>query len=149
MAERRLAGCSILILEDEYLIAMDVEQTCLDWGADGVTILRSLEQLGEDPFAEHRFDAAILDLRLGGQSTTGFARVLADRGVPFVFATGMSDATEITENFPDVPVIAKPYSGDELVMMLTNVIRAVAKTGGSSAPEMCGSDAGVPLDGRG
>jgi DNA-binding response OmpR family regulator len=148
LAERRLTGCSILILEDEYLIAMDVEQTCLDWGADGVTILRSLEQLGDDPFSEHRFDAAILDLRLGGESTTGFARVLADRGVPFVFATGMSDATEITENFPDVPVIAKPYSGDELVLVLTKVIHELALEAGSGVSDIRTCKSHLALDGR-
>lgn len=122
MTECRLDGRSILILEDEYLIAMDVEQSCLEWGASEVTILRSLDQLRALPLETLRFDAAIVDLRLGGESTTPFAHELASRRVPFVFATGLSDVGELAESFPDVPVIGKPYSGDELVRILSGVI---------------------------
>ncbi|WP_235679081.1 response regulator [Aquibium microcysteis] len=122
MPESRLDGRSILILEDEYLIAMDVEQSCLERGAREVTILRSLEQLRGRASEQDRFDAAILDLRLGGESTVHFARELVARGVPFVFATGMTDVGELTDSFPDVPVIGKPYSGDELVRILAGVI---------------------------
>lgn len=122
MAESRLDGRSILILEDEFLIAMDVEQSCLEWGASTVTILRSLEQLRRQPLDDQQFDAAIVDLRLGGESTIHFASELAKRGMPFVFATGMTDVGELAENFPDVPVVGKPYSGDELVRILAAVI---------------------------
>jgi DNA-binding response OmpR family regulator len=124
LAQSRLDGRSILILEDEYLIAMDVEQTCLDSGAREVTILRSLAELGDNPLDTLAFEAAILDLRLGGESTTQFARQLVERRVPFVFATGLTDAGELAEGFPDVPVIGKPYSGDELVRVLAGVIEA-------------------------
>ena len=123
LAESRLDGRSILILEDEFLIAMDVEQTCLEWGAGRVTILRSLEDVAAHSLDQPGFDAAILDLRLGGQTTTQFARELAERRIPFVFATGLTDFGELAEGFPDVPVIAKPYSGDELVRVLAGVIQ--------------------------
>lgn len=123
LAESRLDGRSILILEDEYLIAMDVEQTCLEWGAREVTILRSLHDLGEKPFEDWRFDAAILDLRLGGETTARFASQLMERRVPFVFATGLTNVGKIAEGFPDVPVVEKPYSGDELARVLAEVIQ--------------------------
>ncbi len=110
------------MLEDELLIAMDVEQTCLDHGADMVTIMRSLEDLGENPFGDHQFDCAILDLRLGGSSTICFAEQLRARLVPFVFATGLSDASEITRKFPDVAIASKPYSGEDLIGMLIAAI---------------------------
>ncbi len=124
MAERQLAGRSILILEDEFLIAMDVEQTCLDWGADKVTIVRALDQLGEDPFRQHEFDSAILDLRLGGSSTVDFAHRLHARGIPFVFATGMSEHNEIATGFPGVAIVSKPYSGEELLQSLIAAIES-------------------------
>ncbi|WP_245453453.1 response regulator [Aquibium carbonis] len=123
MAESRLDGRSILILEDEYLIAMDVEQTCLEWGAREVTILRSLDDLGERPFEDWQFDAAILDLRLGGETTAQFAGQLLERRIPFVFATGLTNVGEIADGFPDVPVVGKPYSGDELARVLSEVIQ--------------------------
>jgi len=126
LAERPLEGRSILILEDEFLIAMDIEQICLDWGAEQTTIIGSLAQLGGDPFVEHSFDAAILDLRLGGESTLGFAKALSDRGLPFVFATGMTDPVEIARSFPGVPIVSKPYSGDSLIRNLSEVMGRAA-----------------------
>jgi DNA-binding response OmpR family regulator len=123
LAHRHLEGRSILILEDEYLIAMDVEQSCLEWGAREVKILRNVADLGERPFAQPDFDAAILDLRLGGETTTSFAFELAQHGIPFVFATGLTDIDEIVAEFPGVPVIGKPYSGDELVRVLAEIIQ--------------------------
>ncbi|APH74800.1 hypothetical protein BSQ44_23725 [Aquibium oceanicum] len=101
---------------------MDVEQTCLDWGADKVTIIRALDQLGQDPFRQHEFDSAILDVRLGGNSTVEFARELHCRGIPFVFATGMSDQNDFATRFPGVAIVSKPYSGEELLKMLVAAI---------------------------
>jgi len=104
----------ILVLEDEFLIAMDVEQICLDHGAGEVVIARDLTELDGRPIAT-QFDAAIVDLMLGGASTIHFAAGLRDAGIPFVFASGYSDAREISTSFPGVRMVAKPYSGDDLV----------------------------------
>lgn len=106
-----LTGLRVLILEDEFLIAMDVEQLCRDSGAEDVAIMRNLDQVDESL----RFDVAIVDLMLAGVSTLDFARQIYDRGVPFVFASGYNDLEEIAERFPDVAVVSKPYAGDDLI----------------------------------
>ncbi len=109
----QLSGLRILVLEDEFLIAMDVEQLCRDHGADDVAIARSLGELEAiDPAP---FDAAIVDVMLGGASTLGFARELADRGVPFVFASGYTELKEMRDAFPSVEVVGKPYAGNDLI----------------------------------
>lgn len=131
MTEGRLTGRSILVLEDEYLIAMDVEQTCLEWGAEKVTIVRSVDALSDEHLADGAYDAAVLDLRLGGQSTVGVAERLEGIGIPFVFATGMSDIDELTQRFAKVPVVAKPYSCDDLVRIL--LVRMNQSLSGCSA----------------
>lgn len=109
-----LDGLRILVLEDEFLIAMDVEQLCRDYGAGDVVIARDLAEIDRKNVAS-RFDAAIVDLMLGGTSTLDFASGLLQSGVPFVFASGYSDANEIKTSFPDVRLITKPYSGDDLI----------------------------------
>nr|WP_258052235.1 response regulator [Mesorhizobium sp. INR15] len=109
-----LDGLRILVLEDEFLIAMDVEQLCRDHGAREVTIARDLTEMGERDIAT-RFDAAIVDLMLGGVSTLDFAAGLRNAGLPFVFASGYSDAEEIKASFPGIRLVAKPYSGEDLV----------------------------------
>ena len=108
-----LEGLRVLVLEDEFLIAMDVEQLCRDNGASEVTIAGELD--GIDLDGSPRFDVAIVDLMLGGVSTLGFARQLRERAIPFVFASGYSSNDDIAAEFPDVLLVPKPYSGADLI----------------------------------
>ena len=109
-----LDGLRILVLEDEFLIAMDVEQLCRDHGAGEVVVARDLAEIDGRKVAT-QFDAAIVDLMLGGISTLEFAAGLRETGVPFVFASGYSDPDEIKASFPGVRLVTKPYSGEDLV----------------------------------
>jgi CheY-like chemotaxis protein len=109
-----LSGLRVLVLEDEFLIAMDVEQLCRDHGAADVVIKRSIAEL-EPEAAVDEFDVAIIDLMLSGVSTLPFAERLRKRNRPFVFASGYVDAVEIADAFPGVPIVSKPYSGIDLV----------------------------------
>jgi DNA-binding response OmpR family regulator len=108
-----LEGLKVLVLEDEFLIAMDVEQLCRDNGAADVTIMRELGAI--DPGGAAAFDVAIVDLMLGGVSTLDFARGLRDSGVPFVFASGYSEVEALAAEFPASVLVPKPYSGADLV----------------------------------
>jgi DNA-binding response OmpR family regulator len=109
-----LDGLRILLLEDEPLIAMDVEQLCRDNGADEIICVRDLKDVEREVRAA-RFDAAIVDLMLSGASTLDFARDLHERGVPFVFASGYSEPEELASSFPGVALVEKPYAGADLV----------------------------------
>jgi DNA-binding response OmpR family regulator len=113
LASDALAGRRVLVLEDEFLIAMDIEQLCRDQGAEDVVILRSLDETAEA--VAQRFDVAVLDLMLDGESTIGFARELRERGVPFVIASGYADFDEVAAAVPGVTVVGKPYDGAELM----------------------------------
>lgn len=115
-----LSGLRILLLEDEYLIAMDVEMTCRENGAADVVVKRGMAELGDD-FAIDEFDVAIVDLMLSGTSTMPFARRLSDSGKPFIFASGYVQPAVARAEFPNVPVIGKPYSDSDLVDALAEV----------------------------
>ena len=115
MLDHPLTGKCVLVLEDEFLIALDVEQLCRDHGAANVVIIRSLEELGPDPFNAHGIQVAIVDVMLAGRSTVEFARNLLHRNIPFVFATGYSGGDGVFEGFSDVTVVGKPYVGAALM----------------------------------
>jgi CheY-like chemotaxis protein len=104
-----LEGLRILVLEDEFLIAMDVEQLCRDHGAADVIVARSLEETVTD------VDAAIVDMLLSGVSTLDFAEQLQEAGTPFVFASGYIDNGEVAKRFPGVTMVGKPYAGNDLI----------------------------------
>jgi len=118
-----LDGMRILVLEDELLIAMDVEQLCRDHGAHDIIIVRSLGELQTAP--EALPDAAIVDVMLGGESTLDFAKDLHARGIPFVFASGYTQSDEIFRDFPGVALVGKPYSGDDLMSAVAEACRRV------------------------
>ncbi len=125
MDKVRLDGMHVLVMEDEFLIAMDVEQLCREHGASDVTIVRHLDDMGADPFAGEPFHVAVLDLMLNGSSTTEFAGRLKDRGIPFVFATGYTDVDERFGFAADIEVVSKPYGGKDL---MTALGRAIARS---------------------
>lgn len=132
MHDISLGGMHVLVLEDEFLIALDVEQLCRDHGAAEVVIIRDFSELGPELLARHTFHAAVLDLMLGGHPTTTFASLLVERAIPFVFATGYTDGDGLLDDFTDVPVVGKPFAGRELIAALDAVIAAaVAESGGS------------------
>jgi DNA-binding response OmpR family regulator len=118
-----LSGLRILILEDESLIAMDVEQLCRDHGASDIIVKRDLSGLESDGVLDS-FDVAIIDLMLSGVSAVPFAQRLRDLNRPFLFTTGLADAA-VTSAFPGIQAIGKPYAGAELV-------RAIAAAAGRS-----------------
>jgi DNA-binding response OmpR family regulator len=124
-----LSGMRILILEDEFLIAMDVEQLCRDNGAADAVIARNLDEIDEEQ-ASKDFDAAILDVMLGGASTLPFAKKIHENGVPFIFASGYADVDEIFTAFPGVLVVGKPYSGTDLIEALAATAGRLPDSGG-------------------
>ena len=128
MPDKPLSDKTILIAEDEFLIATDLEQICLDAGAAGVIIVPDLGNLD----AAAAYDAAVLDLAIGGGSTAQFAAELMKQGRPFIFTTGASDLQSLAEDFPGVPVVGKPIAGPDLIDAIAHAIRqgGGASTGG-------------------
>lgn len=101
----------VLLVEDEPLIAMMLEDFLDALGyacagaVDGVAPALKLIEAGG-------VDCAILDVNLrGGEKSWPVATALAERNIPFVFATGGSDDT-IAEAFRSRPLLAKPFTID-------------------------------------
>jgi DNA-binding response OmpR family regulator len=107
-----LSGLRILVLEDEALIAFDVEQLCLDNGAREIVIAGNLHEAASIAAG---YDAAVIDVMLDGEPTLDFARELRARRVPFIFASGYDDLEGLLGQFPGVVLVSKPYAGDDLV----------------------------------
>ena len=109
-------GLSILLVEDEPLIAMDGEAIVLSLGAARVTTARSVTDALQ-AIDGHTFHAAILDLQLGTETSVPLAERLQDLGVPFGFLTGYS-GDAIPDPFKDRPVAAKPFTRNGLSKLL-------------------------------
>ena len=123
-----LENLRILVMEDEYLIAMDVEQMCQDHGAEKVVILRTLKELDDRTIVEHDISVAVVDVMLAGESTVEFAKTLVEGRIPFVFATGYAENEHLFEAFPGIRIVGKPYSGPTLITAIVGAVEDRAGT---------------------
>lgn len=120
MAEQpqSLAGRRILIVEDEYLIAMDLALELGDLGAEVVGPAGSVDEALELIEAEGaQLDSAVLDVNLRDERVYPVADALLARGVTFVFASGY-DATLMPAAYADVPRCGKPVDKSMIVRLL-------------------------------
>lgn len=98
----------VLIVEDEPIIGLALEEILEAIGCQtagiAVRVMQALDLLAEMPV-----DAAILDVNLHGEQSYPVADALADRGIPFIFATGYGDQ-EHPQRHKHAPTVTKPYS---------------------------------------
>ena len=112
---------TLLLLEDNMIIAMDGERFLEDLGAERVLTASSVAQAMAMLDGE-TVVCGLLDINLGMENSLPVAQRLQAEGVPFAFATGYGDAGEIAEQFPQVPVLTKPYDKDQLADILRQIL---------------------------
>lgn len=106
----------ILVVEDEFLIA---EQLTRDIAALGDSVIGPFPDIAGamGGLAGAGADAAILDVRLGGQTSFCIADRLRLRAVPFVFLTAHT-RHEVPDRFRRQPVHSKPSPTRDLLLQL-------------------------------
>ncbi len=109
MTERSLR---ILVVEDEMLVAMNIEDMLLDLGHEVAGLASRLEP-ALSLAREGSFDLAMLDVNLAGEASFPVADALRERGIPFLFATGYG-AQGIAEEYRSAPVLQKPFRARDL-----------------------------------
>lgn len=117
-----LDGKRILVVEDHALIALDLQATLEDDGAEVVGPFHSLAAAMRAASADPDFDAAILDVDLGDEDVFPLADRLAERGIPFVFHTGHSGIDRLHARYGGAPVIFKPARPGEVLRRLAGAI---------------------------
>ena len=121
MADRTSSRPKALLVEDEFLVALDVEEQLTDLGFD---VIGPLGRVAEAVYAARRESdvaIAILDVNLAGEMSWGVARALAERGIPFFFVSGYGAAlANVPQDLADARFLSKPVGSD----LLRNTIDA-------------------------
>lgn len=111
-----LAGRTILVVEDEYYIADDLRRTLNDAGATIVgpfaTVAKAHQALDEG-----KFDCAVIDLNLHGESGLPLADRLMQQGKSFAIATGYGEGA-VPHQYSEVPRIEKPFDPQALLQIV-------------------------------
>ncbi|RYI18350.1 MAG: response regulator, partial [Acetobacteraceae bacterium] len=116
----------ILVVEDEVLLAMELEAMLRRLGCKVVGPARNLAEAMRLATTEPALHAAILDVNLAGEMVFPVADLLATRSVPFLFATGYGSAESLQGHDRDaIAVLRKPYPQDALTRAL---LGALART---------------------
>jgi CheY-like chemotaxis protein len=106
----------ILIVEDEMIVALFIEDLLEELGHKPAGTASRLEDALERAGTPD-FDLAILDVHLQGEEVFPLADLLAERGVPFIFATGYGERG-IPERLRSAPTLQKPFRPEELAGMI-------------------------------
>lgn len=108
-----LAGCTVLVVEDNMLIALEAEDMFHALGAQTVELASTLPQASA-LIARHAFDFALLDINLGQTTTFDLAMRLSEANIPYIFASGYGEEVALQARLPSSVVLQKPYQKDHL-----------------------------------
>lgn len=116
-----LNGVRVFIVEDESLVAMQLEDILTDLGCDIVGMAMRLKRAQEMLTETLPLDVAILDVNIGGEKVYPVAETLRERGVRIVFATGYGRSGVMPE-WQSWPVLQKPYTEGQVAETLGEVL---------------------------
>lgn len=113
----------VILVEDESLVAMMMEDLLDEVGCDVVASFGALSPAMAwlDGRADLP-DGAVLDVNLNGETVFPLAAALAERGVPFIFATGYGAVGD--ERFVEAPLLHKPVDAGRLAPLVSLFGRA-------------------------
>lgn len=107
----------VLVVEDEPLIAMDLEDLLIGKGYKVVGPY-STADAALDSLSQAQPQAALLDIYLFSGTSFDIARELKRRGIRFAFMTGLVAPDLLPPDLADAPIILKPYKERELLTFI-------------------------------
>lgn len=109
-----LSGLRLLIVEDQPLIAMDIEEMLLALSAASVAIANSIKEGRGIVAADDTFDVAVLDYAVGDENSVSLAMDLLRQNVAVVFISGYDSRQDVSlpmpEELREVPFVDKPVA---------------------------------------
>jgi CheY-like chemotaxis protein len=123
VAEKPMSGLSILLVEDNLIIAMDGEHIFLQLGAKDVTLAPSAG-LALELLEKQHFDLAVLDVHLGEETSAPVAEKLQEKGTPLIFATGYGQAVTQAGGASGIGLLQKPYTIESVASALDQIMQA-------------------------
>jgi DNA-binding response OmpR family regulator len=108
-----MTGLRILVVEDDFLIALDIvgalEQAGITVVGPASTAADALQAIAREPL-----HGALLDIHLGGEPVAPIADALKARGVPFAFVSGYG-REQLPPNHRDAAMVRKPFTAKDLI----------------------------------
>ena len=107
-----IEGLKLLLVEDEFVLALGLADTLADLGAVVVGPVATVEDALALVERVPEIDAAVLDVNLGREVAYPVADALLARGIPFFLATA-NERAALPERFANVAICSKPFRVDD------------------------------------
>jgi PAS domain S-box-containing protein len=117
-----LSGKRLLMVEDEFLVGLMAKRILEGFGA---VVAGPYGRLADALMAAkgERFDGAVLDFNLAGETAEPLADLLLARGVPFTFLTGYH-RDSIDRRYANIPLLQKPIDAESLERVLVSLLES-------------------------
>jgi len=120
----------ILIVEDDYFVALDLEHRLMERGFDVIGIAASAEEAFQLA-AARKPELAVVDIRLAGprDGVEVAVELLTEMGVASVFATAHADehTRKRAERARPLGFVQKPYSSEVLIRAVEGALARIRK----------------------
>lgn len=117
-------GKRALVVEDEAIVAFDLEDMLTDLGFDEVVVCNSFDAAEEVLGADTSFDLAMFDLNLNGVISVPLIETARAAGIPSVVTSGYEEAVISLQDMA-VPRIVKPYGVSTIQTAIEGLVRSV------------------------
>jgi DNA-binding response OmpR family regulator len=116
-----LRGISVLLVEDEFLIAEEYEEALQAIGVRSVVRAGNIARAAV-AIANVTFDGAVVDIGLGNEKADGLIRSLRGIRTPVLIVTAFSPG-KLALDLQELPVLIKPAHPDDVARTLLDMIR--------------------------
>lgn len=113
------SGVRALVVEDEALVALDVEEALAEAGLEVVGIAADCEEALKI-IAKVRVSVAVLDVNLGSETSRRVADKLSAERIPFIFYTSYAERER--PHWLNGPIVSKPCSRRDLLNAVASVV---------------------------
>lgn len=115
------AAKRILIVEDEPLVALDIETALQGRGYEIAAVATSVKEAFE-ALTDSAIDLVLLDGNLRGHPVDDVADALRYRDIPFLFVSGYGRES-LPVDFVDIPILQKPFDHEQLVRCVHSLMQ--------------------------
>lgn len=118
-----LRHAKVLLVEDDFIVAYDMQTMLEEQGADVLGPASSLSEARE-LLARSSPNVAVLDVNLNGELVFPLAEDLQSRGIPYLFATAYADDERLYPPLSkQAPRLAKPVLPAVLIAQVARLLK--------------------------
>lgn len=117
-----LTGQKVLIVESEFLIALDIQRCLESFGATQTVFARNTTEVLDAIDRWPGFSLALVEVRHQHDDDTALLRGLEAAGIKLILLTADATLRRGHSDFPAAPVVMKPFLEDDLASALERAL---------------------------